>query len=88
MAVTREDLELLQSLQIKSLVARLKEDIQDGIPTDAATLGVIQKVLKDNNVTVDPADNGQLNELRRKLAEARNGPRLSAVVSDLKEATG
>jgi len=89
--VNMDLLKELQALQITALKDRLAQDIADGIPTDAATHGVIAKILKDNACTVDPADSDQLGELRRKLAEqqaARSRPLLAAVKSDLKENVG
>lgn len=91
MAITLADLQKLQELQIKGLTARLEQDIADNLPTDAATLGVIAKILKDNNVTVDPADADQLSQLRNKLKEQRLAtvtPILGAARSDLVEKTG
>jgi hypothetical protein len=49
------------------MIKRLEEDLKDGIPTDAATLGAITKFLKDNEVTADPADADDLSSLREKL---------------------
>lgn len=69
-AVSTIELELLQRLLVGSLTSRLKQDIEDEIPTDAATLGVIVKLLKDNAITADPADSDDLSELRAKLSAA------------------
>lgn len=89
--VNMDMLKELQGLQIKSLMERLRQDIEDNIPTDAATLGVIQKILKDNNCTVDPAEGDKLADLRKKLTEQRQ-QRVNNVIqlagADLKEATG
>ena len=64
-----EDLKRLQGLVVQQLADTLERDAADNIPTDAATLGVIVKLLKDNAITSDPADADDLNELRDKLAE-------------------
>ena len=63
------ELQALQDLIVKSLNNRITQDIADDIPTDAATLGVAIKLLKDNNVSADPADSQELSGLREKLAE-------------------
>ena len=47
----------------------IEQDIEDNIPTDAATLGAAIKFLKDNSVTADPADADDLGALREKLAK-------------------
>ena len=64
-----EDLKRLQGLVVQQLADTLERDAADNIPTDAATLGVIVKLLKDNAITSDPADADDLNELRDKLAQ-------------------
>ena len=63
------ELQALQDLIVKSLNKRIEQDLEDDIPTDAATLGVAIKLLKDNNVSADPADSQELSGLREKLAE-------------------
>lgn len=63
------ELQELHGLIAKSLSKRITEDMDDGIPTDAATLGAAIKFLKDNNVTADPADAENLGDLRDKLIE-------------------
>ena len=70
------ELEILQKLMVSALTARVQQDMDDNIPTDAATLGVITKLLKDNSITADPADADDLQDLRDKLttqAKERNG---------------
>lgn len=64
-----QDLSELHKLITKSLTQRIEQDIEDNIPTDAATLGAAIKFLKDNSVTADPADQDDLSELRDKLRE-------------------
>ena len=50
------ELQELHQLVAKSLNKRITLDMEDNIPTDAATLGAAIKFLKDNSVTADPAD--------------------------------
>lgn len=68
-ASTVGELNELHALIAKSLKQRIEQDIDDNIPTDAATLGAAIKFLKDNNVTADPADSDDLADLRNKLKE-------------------
>lgn len=63
------ELSALHQLITKSLTQRIEQDIEDNIPTDAATLGAAIKFLKDNAVTADPADQDDLSALRDKLKE-------------------
>ena len=58
----------LHKLVAKSLNQLITQDIEDNIPTDAATLGVAIKFLKDNAVTSDISDQDDLGDLRDKLA--------------------
>lgn len=62
----------------ESLKTRIEQDLEDNIPTDAATLGAAIKFLKDNNVTADPADAADLHDLRSKLSEAADKRRKRA----------
>ena len=73
---TLGELENLQKLMVQALTERVEMDMKDKIPTDAATLGVIAKLLKDNNVTADPADADDLSKLRTKLVEQSNARKL------------
>lgn len=88
------ELQALQDLIVKSLNKRIEQDLEDDIPTDAATLGVAIKLLKDNNVSADPADAGELSSLREKLAEQnrqraqRRGNVIQMADHDLKQAQG
>lgn len=68
-AATLGELQELHRLIAKSLNQRIEQDIEDNIPTDAATLGAAIKFLKDNAVTADPADADDLGALRDKLAK-------------------
>ena len=63
------ELQELHRLVAQSLNQRITLDLQDSIPTDAATLGAAIKFLKDNAVTADPADQDDLSDLRNKLKE-------------------
>lgn len=94
MASSRKDLEELHSLIARSFKARIEADMDDEIPTDAATLSAAVKFLKDNAVTADPADQDDLSELRDRMTAAaqtrkkRVGNVLALVSEDLKEAHG
>lgn len=68
-AATLSELQELHSLIAQSLNKRIAQDMEDDLPTDAATLGAAIKFLKDNNVSADPADADDLNALRDKLRE-------------------
>jgi len=68
MAVSLDDLQELQAKMVQGLKQRLDADLEDNVPTDAATLGVIAKLLKDNNVVVSPQDKESLTEKRDQLA--------------------
>ena len=84
---TLADLQELQRLMVQGLKQRMEADIKDEIPTDAATYGVMAKLLKDNNVMVDPADADDLSALREKLTAQSKARRLksSNVVSLIRE---
>lgn len=71
MAATLRELQELHKLVAKSMTERVRQDLEDGVPTDAATLGAITKFLKDNNVSADPADKEDLNTLRDNFIELR-----------------
>lgn len=68
-ASTLGELNELHRLVARSLKNRIELDMEDNIPTDAATLGAAIKFLKDNAVTADPADSDDLSALRDKLKE-------------------
>lgn len=93
-AASLADLQELHSLIARSLNQRITQDIEDGLPTDAATLGAAIKFLKDNNVSADPADADDLSALRDKLqqqAEQRRAGRSNVVqlaTEDLKVMEG
>lgn len=93
-AASIADLQELHSLIARSLNQRITQDMEDGLPTDAATLGAAIKFLKDNNVSADPADADDLSALRDKLkqqAEQRRAGRSNVVqlaTQDLKVMEG
>lgn len=93
-AASLADLQDLHSLIARSLNQRISQDMEDGLPTDAATLGAAIKFLKDNNVSADPADADDLSALRDKLkqqAEQRHAGRSKVVqlaTQDLKVMEG
>lgn len=81
-AASLTDLQELHALIARSLSKRISQDMDDELPTDAATLGAAIKFLKDNNVSADPADSDDLTELRDKLrqqAEQRRASRSNVV---------
>ncbi|BAN92356.1 terminase small subunit [Ralstonia phage RSB3] len=47
----------------------LDRDIEDEMPTDAATLSVISNFLKNNSITCDPADKDTTSALQEKFKE-------------------
>src|SRR5574338_1545976 len=59
----------LHRLVAKSLSTRLKADLDDEIPTDAATIGAAITFLKNNSITADPAEKEDLNDLRNSLVK-------------------
>ena len=82
MAATLKELQELHRMVAKSLSTRICQDMEDQVPTDAATLGAAIKFLKDNNVSADPADADDLSALRDKLkqqAEQRRAGRSNVV---------
>ena len=93
-AASLADLQDLHSLIARSLNQRISQDMEDGLPTDAATLGAAIKFLKDNNVSADPADADDLSALRDPLkqpAEQRRAGRSNVVqlaTQDLKVMEG
>ena len=70
--------EALAQLMLNEL--RWYMDQDPPIPLPAADKAAIAKFLKDNSITCDPADNAQLEELRRQLEGKReaNKTRLQA----------
>lgn len=72
MAATLKELQELHRIVAKSLTERIEQDLEDKLPTDAATLGAAIKFLKDNNVSADPADAEDLTSMREKLTELSN----------------
>ncbi len=89
MAATLKELQELHKIVAKSLTTRITQDMEDMLPTDAATLGAAIKFLKDNNVSADPADAEDLTGLRDKLTQqmqersTRRGNALEAAKGDI-----
>jgi len=75
-AASLAELQELHKLIAQSLNERIRQDMEDKLPTDAATLGAAIKFLKDNNVSADPADADDLSQLRDKLREQADSRRL------------
>lgn len=88
------ELEELHALVTRSYSTRITQDLEDDIPTDAATLSGAAKFLKDNAITADPADKADLKGLQAQLKAAaeerskRAGKVLELVKTDEKEAYG
>jgi hypothetical protein len=90
------ELEELHALITKSYTERIRKDLEDEFPTDAATLSGAAKFLKDNAITADPADKEDLKGLQAKLKEAalarekraQTGRVLDLVRKDEQEAYG
>lgn len=88
-AASMQELRELHRLITKSFTTRIKLDLDDNIPTDAATMSGAVKFLKDNAVTADPAEAEDLHELRKNLVELaekrkeRANSTLSLVKSDM-----
>ena len=59
----------LHKLVAEAYTERIKQDLEDHLPTDAATLAGAAKFLKDNNITADPADKDDLDAMREVLAK-------------------
>lgn len=93
-AATLTELKDLHRLIAQSLNERIKQDMEDKLPTDAATLGAAIKFLKDNNVSADPADADDLSALRDKLrAQAderreKRGNVVALATADIKSMEG
>lgn len=67
MAGSLEKLGRLHELITDSFIARIEDDMNENLPTDAATLAAAAKFLKDNDVSADPAEAGKLDELREQM---------------------
>lgn len=68
-AATTASLHELHRKLTEQLQATLKRDIEDDMPTDAATLSVISNFLKNNNITCDPADTDTTAALQEQFKE-------------------
>jgi hypothetical protein len=93
-AATTAALQDLHRMVAQSITARIKQDMEDDLPTDAATLGVAIKFLKDNNVSADPADKEDLTAMREALTKQvserkkRGSNVIEMAQADLKQANG
>lgn len=84
---SKSELEELHRLVTRSYKERIQADLDDKLPTDAATLSGAVKFLKDNAITADPADQDDLKEMRDKLREQAELRRkkIGAVVALVKD---
>lgn len=80
MASSREIMEALHTKVADSLTKRIEDDMNDNIPTDAATLSAAIKFLKDNDITSDPASSDDLKDLRAKMVEAGKQRKVASVL--------
>lgn len=93
-AASIADLYKMHRLVTDSFNTRFEQDLEEGIPTDAATLGAAIKFLQNNNVSADPAEAEDLTELRENLTRisaARKNKRgnvLTLAIADYKEMEG
>ena len=71
----------LHKLLTEAHIGRLKQDMEDGVFTDAATLSAVAKFLADNDVFCSPAENDDLAELRE-LASKRSAERKARRVAN------
>lgn len=71
----------------QQMTKTLERDLEDDMPTDAATMSVISNFLAKNNITCDPADKDTTSALAEKfkqqadIREARKRKSLEAVKS-------
>lgn len=75
------DLEELHGLLTRAYSTRIAQDLEDDIPTDAATLSGAAKFLKDNAITADPADKADLKGLQAQLKAASEQRSIKAASS-------
>lgn len=68
-AATTDSLMELHVKFAKQCHATLDRDIQDAMPTDAATLSVIRGFLGDNKITCDPAEKDTTSALAQKFKD-------------------
>lgn len=61
-------------------------DSMPGMPLDAATMGTISKFLKDNEITSDPAEKDNLDELRNKFSRGSQSKIIKSVNNIIEEA--
>jgi len=68
-AATTASLEALHAKLTEQMNRTLDRDMEDDLPTDAATMGVIKGFLKDNNITATPAEDEKLQRLKEVFSE-------------------
>ena len=71
----------LHSLLTQAHIARLKQDLEDGVFLDAATASAIAKFLADNGVFASPAEADDLADLREKFKQRSEARRAQKVVN-------
>ena len=77
------ELQELHRLVTRSFKERLELDLEEQVPTDAATLGACIKFLKDNAISADPETADDLAELRSRLVQASQARRGSTPTPSL-----
>lgn len=71
MAAKQSALGELHEFLAEQMLLELKWYRDNEIPVPAADKAAVAKFLKDNMITCDPADSGDLEKLRNEFAEAR-----------------
>lgn len=84
-AASLNELQELHRNIAKAMNKRLELDETDGVFTDAASLGVMVKFLKDNGVTADPADREDLTSLRENLKKQAAARKSASVIELVKQ---
>lgn len=79
------ELQELHRLVTRSFKERLALDLEEQVPTDAATLGACIKFLKDNAISADPETADDLSELRSKLLQASKARGGSTLLAEAQE---
>lgn len=92
-AVTKVLLEALEGTKTEGYVDPDTAEFIEGqiIPPSAAVITVAAKFLKDNNITCTPAEDNELGELARKMAERQKNLRNKVDATDrlaITESTG
>ncbi len=88
MAAKSSTLGTLHELFAQYWMDQMTRTTEDGlvIPLSAAEAAVLRAFLKDNNVTADPADDGDVKDLAKELRKATEGTvtdtELDSIISD------